>query len=380
MEQVLIIAAEASSVTYAERLLEHWKKKGKMIHAFGVGSQKMESLGFERLGKSEEMAVVGLVEVISHYRMLRGVFDQLVEQASLRRPKVAIVMDYPEFNLMLAKKLKKMNIPVVYYISPQIWAWRKGRVKTIKKYCEKVFLLFPFEEKFYAEHQVPHQFIGHPLLDELDDKYFSEEYRKIHRQQYGIQDNEVVLGLMPGSRRLELKQHFEIQLETAKILAKKVDRLKIIIMVAPTFDKDHLLPYLENFRLPYIIIKDEPFHMIHLTDIVLVASGTATLMVGLLLKPMVIMYRMKWITSLLAKMVATVKYFGIVNLILNKEVVPERFQDEANPENLAFLLEKYITDEKYRKQVIEDLKQLRPHLGDKGATQRVAAQLEEYFV
>lgn len=381
MDQVLIVAAEASSVTYAQRILELWKKQGRKVHAFGVGSQDMEDIGFERLGKSEEMAVVGAAEIISAYSHLKSVFDNLVEQAEKRRPKVAIVMDYPEFNLMLAKKLHALGIPVVYYISPQVWAWRKGRVKTIKKYCKEVFVLFPFETAFYEEHGVPCQFVGHPLLDEVDERLLTDEaYRKTHRNQCGIRDDEIVLGLMPGSRRLELKQHFQIQLDTARILSKKYPNLKILILVAPTFTKEQIQDQLEDFRLPYILLKDEPFRMIHLVDLMLVASGTATLQVGLMRKPMVIMYRMKWLTGIFAKLfVRGAKYFGMVNLILDKEAVPEKFQSEVTPQNLAQLLERYIKDGDYYHQVINDLSQIRQHLGDKGATERVVKALDKYF-
>ncbi|AHZ84050.1 lipid-A-disaccharide synthase [Bdellovibrio bacteriovorus] len=382
MDQVLIVAAEASSVTYAQRILEAWKAQGRKVHAFGVGSQDMEDIGFERLGKSEEMAVVGAAEIISAYSHLKSVFDSLVAEAEKRRPKVAIVMDYPEFNLMLAKKLHALGIPVVYYISPQVWAWRKGRVKTIKKYCKKVFVLFPFEVPFYEEHGVPVEFVGHPLLDELDERLIDDlEYRKNHRNQCGIRDSEIVLGLMPGSRRLEVKQHLDIQLDAARILSKKFPNLKVLILTAPTFTKEYMQDRLENFRLPYMLLKDEPFRMIHLVDMMLVASGTATLQVGLLKKPMVIMYKMKWLTGVFAKLfVRGTKYFGLVNLILNKEAVPELFQSEVTAENLAAELERYVLDKKYHDSVVSDLGQVRQYLGDKGATQRVVKALEEYFV
>ncbi|WP_413561003.1 lipid-A-disaccharide synthase [Bdellovibrio sp. HCB209] len=381
MDQVLFVAAEASSVTYAQRILETWKKQGRKIHAFGVGSQDMENLGFERLGKSEEMAVVGAAEIINSYGLLKGVFDNLVAEAEKRRPKVAVVMDYPEFNLMLAKKLHAMGIPVVYYISPQVWAWRKGRVKTIKKYCKKVFVLFPFEVPFYEEHGVPVEFVGHPLLDELDEKLIDNaDYLKTHRNQVGIRDDEIVLGLMPGSRRLELKQHFQIQLDAARILSKKHANLKIVILTAPTFTKEKMQDYLEDFRLPYILLKDEPFRMIHLVDMMLVASGTATLQVGLLQKPMVIMYKMKWLTGIFAKLlVRGTKYYGLVNLILGKEAVPERFQGDVTAENMAALLDRYITDAAYKAEVKKDLASLRQYLGDKGATSRVVKALDEYL-
>lgn len=381
MDQVLIVAAEASSVTYAQRILEAWKKQGRKVHAFGVGSQDMEDIGFERLGKSEEMAVVGMSEIIAHYSELKAVFNNLVEQAAIRKPKVAIVMDYPEFNLMLAKKLHALGIPVVYYISPQVWAWRKGRVKTIKKYCQKVFTLFPFELPFYQEHGVPVEFVGHPLLDEMEDRLLNDAaYRKNHRNQCGIRDDEIVLGLMPGSRRLELKQHFQIQLDTARIMAKRYPNLKIVILTAPTFSKEKMQEYLEDFRLPYVLLKDEPFRMIHLVDMMLVASGTATLQVALLQKPMVIMYRMKWLTGVVAKLVVRgTKYFGLVNLILDKMAVPENFQSEVTPENLANQLSRYIEEPAYKQQVIADLISVRTYLGDKGATERVVKALDEYL-
>lgn len=380
MNEVMIVAAEASSVTYAQRLLEYWQSQNKPIKAFGVGSREMEALGFERIGKAEEMAVVGAAEIISAYSRLKKVFDDLVAAAAARRPKVVIVMDYPEFNLMLSKKLHALGIPVVYYISPQVWAWRKGRVETIKKYCKKVFVLFPFEVPFYKEHQVPVEFVGHPILDELDEKLFDETYRKLHRNQCGIRDDEIVLGLMPGSRNLELKQHFEIQLEVARRLSRKYQNLKVLILVAPTFDKEKLDPYLENFRFPHIVMKDEPARMIHLTDYVLVASGTATLMVGLLQKPMVIMYKMKFMTGVFAKLfIRGVKFFGLVNLILGREVCPERWQSGANPDTLTELMDRYLQDPAYTAKVREDLAGLRQHLGDKGATKRVAASLEEFF-
>lgn len=380
MAKLLMVAAEASSVLYAQRILEAFKAKGRSVEAFGVGSKEMEDFGFTRFGKSEEMAVVGVAEVIAHYQDLKKVFNRLVEEAEKRRPDVAILLDYPDFNLMLAEKLKALGIPVIYYISPQVWAWRKGRVHKIKKFCDKVLLLFPFESKFYEEHGVPHEFVGHPLLDEMDPKLFDPEYRLVHRRQCGIKDEEIVLGLMPGSRRLELKQHMQIQLDTARILAKKYDNLKILILVAPTFEKEQIRDYLEDFMLPYIMIKDEPFKMIHLTDLILAASGTATLQVGLMHKPMVIMYKLKWLTGIIAKLfVRGTAFFGIVNLILGREVVPERWQGGANPQELAQLLDRYLSDSLHRDHVIADLKTLQDQLGAKGATLRVVKVLESYF-
>lgn len=374
----MIIAAEASSAHYALKLMQYWKSQGKDYEYFGVGSDDMEKVGFERFGKSEDMAVVGISEIVAHYSHLKNVFNTLVEKAKERRPNVVVVMDYPEFNLMLSKKLHAMGLKVYYYISPQVWAWRKGRVETIKKYCQKAFLLFPFEVDFYRSRQVPHEFVGHPLLDEMDPDLLDPVKIYFNREKYGVKKTEKILALMPGSRRSELDQHFDIQLEVAKRLLKKHESLRLAILVAPTIRKEQVIERLENFKSPYIILQDDPNKMISLADFVLVASGTATLMVGLLQKPMVIMYRMKWSTALMAKvLIRGVKFFGLVNLILGREIVPERLQAAANPDELFRLMDRYITDEAYRSQVIEDLKKIPQFLGDKGATVRVAKALEK---
>jgi lipid-A-disaccharide synthase len=378
--EIMMIAAEASSAHYALKLIQHWKNEKKDFHFFGVGSNDMEALGFERFGKSEEMAVVGIAEIVAHYSELKAIFNKLVDEAIKRRPKVVVLMDYPDFNLMLAKKLKAHGLNVVYYISPQVWAWRKGRIHKIKKYCDMVYLLFPFEVDFYKEHQVPHQFVGHPLLDELNPDLLDSRKIQFGREKYGIKQNEKLLALMPGSRRGELNQHFDIQLEVAKRLLQKHEHLRLAILVAPTIKKENMLERLEDFRSPYILLQDDPYKMISLADYVLVASGTATLMVGLLQKPMVIMYRVKWLTGVIGKMfIKGVKYFGLVNLILNREVVPERVQELANPDELFKLLDRYITDSSYTQTVVEDLKKLPEHLGDKGATQRVAKSIESFL-
>jgi len=240
MSRVLLVAAEASSALYAQRLLELWKRQKTSIEVFGVGSEQMEALGFERFGKSEEMAVVGAAEVIEHYSHLKAVFHRLLKAAEEKKPDVAVLMDYPDFNLMLAKKLKKMGIPVVYYISPQVWAWRKGRIHKIKKYCDKVLVLFPFEMKFYQEYQVPCEFVGHPLLDEVEDSIRDDKSRQMYRGRCGIQEDDIVVGLMPGSRRGEIQQHLQIQLEVARRLYASHPRVKVLLMCAPIVDKESL--------------------------------------------------------------------------------------------------------------------------------------------
>ena len=380
---VMIIAAEASSAHYAVQLMRYWQKQNLSVDVFGVGSSEMESLGQTRIGRSEDMAIVGLAEVIAHYSELKKIFNNLVEEAKKRKPQFVLLMDYPDFNLRLAEKLKKelgSDLKIFYYISPQIWAWRQSRIHTIKKYCDKVFLLFPFETEFYNKFDVPNEFVGHPLLDDLNPQLLDKNYQQHSRERYGINSQEKVLALMPGSRRSEIEFNFQVQLDTARILLKKYNHLRLMIFVAPTLTKEFLQERLSDFASPYILVKEDPNQMICMAYYVLAASGTATLMVGLLQKPMVIMYRMKWLTGVLAKMlVRGVRFFGIVNLIMDHEVVPERMQDQANPEELSQLLSKYIDDSVHYTQTVQKLSELEHRLGDKGATSRVGAALARYL-
>lgn len=379
MDSVLIVAAEASSSLYAQRLLEAWKAEGRDIQAFGIGSRTLEKLGFECLGRSEELAVVGLQEVIKHFPLIRKTFHSLVDQAVARKPKFALLLDYPDFNLRLAKQLKKRGITVIYYISPQVWAWRTGRVKEIKKVVDHMLVLFPFEEKFYRDHDVKVDFVGHPLLDELPESTQNSSVLKIERQRFGIQNDELILGLMPGSRNSEIEHHLETQLKAAQIVVQRHPKVRPVLMVAPTLERERFGDAIANSPLSIQIVKEDPMDMIALADVMLVASGTATLMVGLMEKPMVIMYRMKPLTAWFAKKLVTkTPFFGLVNLVMGRKIVPELFQEDANPERLARELEALLFGPE-RKETLANLAQVREALGSRGATARVLSILNGYL-
>jgi lipid-A-disaccharide synthase len=375
--QILIVAAEASSALYAQRLLELWKKNNFKVDSFGIGSRAMEACGFEIIGRSEELAVVGLTEVLKHYSEIKSVFNNIIDEVEKRRPMVILLMDYPDFNLRLAKKLKKFKIPIVYYISPQVWAWRKSRIHTIRKLVDKMLVLLPFEKDFYRENGVDVEFVGHPLLDELKPELLNVSEMSRARSRYGILPEDIWIGLMPGSRKSELKHHLLTQLETAEKAYAVHPFLKFALLVAPTFSKSVIQDILPKFNIPLTIVQDDPIVMVSMMDIVLCASGTATLVVGLLKKPMVIMYKMNSITAFFAKIfVKGAKYFGLINLILNKKVVPEFFQEEASPEKLSEEILKYVDDGHYRQSIIEELGHAQLVLGSKGATVRVAEILK----
>lgn len=378
--KILIVAAEASSCLYAQRLLQHWKKHNISVEAFGIGDRAMESEGFECLGRAEELAVVGFSEIISHWGVIKKAFYDNLEAAKTRRPDMVLLLDYPGFNLRFAKRIKALGIPVIYYISPQVWAWKTGRVKVIREVVDKMLVVFPFEVDFYAKFNMKVDFVGHPLLDELNPDHFDAQRRQQKRARYGIQTDDLLLALMPGSRVSEIKHHLNVQLGAARELLKKHPNLKVALFVAPNFDKEQMQDWLSELEFPLILIKDEPFSMIDLADVILCASGTATLMVGLLEKPMVIMYRMNALSAFLAKrFVKSTKYFGLINLVLDQLAVREVFQEEADVAHLVRELEPLISDPQKRIEQQERLRPAKDRLGNKGATERVAQALEEYW-
>ncbi len=378
--EVMIVAAEASSCLYAQRLLEYWQKQDRNIRAFGVGSREMERLGFEAIGRSEEMAVVGLTEVLKHFGDIRQVFWRLIEAAKKRQPKFVLLLDYPGFNLRLAKKLKSCGFRIVYYISPQVWAWRTSRVEQIKKCVDQMLVILPFEKPFFKEHGMDVEFVGHPLLDEISPDLLDSEERKRWRNKYGISDTEKVVGLMPGSRPSELQHHLATQLKTAELLHRDDPALKFALLLAPTVSVEDMKAFMPAIGIPLIFMKDEPLRMVRLTDVVLCASGTATLVVGLMKRPMVVMYKMNRVTAWVARrFVKGTAFFGLINLILGKAAVPELFQEQANPERLKSELTALLYDEIHYRQVSQELGRTKELLGDKGATARVAHILDQYL-
>ena len=301
---ILLVAAEASSCMYARLFMEAWKVQNPRTHFFGVGDQEMKSLGMECMGLAEDLAVVGLQEVLSHWKWIRSSFLNIVKAASEKKPDFALLLDYPGFNLRLAPKLKELGIPVVYYISPQLWAWKERRVKIIKKFVDDMMVVFPFEVDFYKKHQVQAHFVGHPLVEVVNrekETFSSSSSLK------------PVLGLMPGSRKSEIKHHLEVQWSAAKMLRKHCE-VDIRFLVAPTLEVDFLKKQIQDLPDHVEFLKDPPTVMIQKCDLILSASGTATLQAALCEKPMVVMYRMNPLSAFFAKF-----FFGTYGLLLHCE-------------------------------------------------------------
>lgn len=379
--KVLIVSAEPSSNLYAERIMEETNLRKLELDFWGIGNQKMESYGLTRLGKSEEMAVMGFQEVLKHYKDIKAVYNTVIEEVKASDTKVAILMDYAEFNLKLSKDLHELGVKVVFYIAPQIWAWRQGRVKQVKEFVDELLCIFPFEEKFYKKHNVNTNFVGHPLLDEIKDSHLDLEQKKTKRSKMGFFETDKVLGLMPGSRKSELSLNFRSQLDTAKILKGKYPNLNLVVLAAPSMDQELIKSYILGDDPDILILQDEPFEMLQVVDFALVASGTATLVTGLMQVPMLVMYKMKPVSAFLAKLLVSKNnpFFAMINLIYGKEFVPERFQGDASPKKMAKLIEKKWFDEKTYEETKVGLKELPSLLGSKGATKRVVDRLEAFL-
>ena len=380
-----MVAAEASSEPYGYQLLEHWQQQGKDWEAFGIGSQRMESLGFQCFTYAHNLTSIKPFYI---YTQLK----ELVKECKKNPPFCALLMDYGGFNLMLAKRLHKMKISVLYYIPPKLWAWKPSRIHKIKKYFKKVFVIFPFEVDFFRQHKVPVEFVGHPLVKEVSQKLTRDQILQ-ERSRWGIRKEQFVLGLMPGSRDAEVRQHLAVQLKVAKELCQRNSHLhlRVLLLLAPTQSRariqeqiaqigslDHYQPkdqIKENFS--YVILQDTPAKMISLADVLLVASGTATLLTGLLQKPMVVMYRLHPFLYRLVRLLVNkdVRYTSWVNLLFQKEVVPECIQEKATVSHITPLLEKYFTSSSYRKQVIETLGQLPNLLNPCSSSEKVVERV-----
>ncbi len=361
--KVLIVAAEPSSTHYAEKILEAWKKKEVTVEAFGIGSQQMEAQGFECIGRSEELAVMGIQEVLGSFKKIYQVFYRLINEANKRKPDIVLLLDYPDFNLRLAKKLKQKGFKIAYYISPSVWAWRTSRVNIIKKYIDKLFVLFPFEVAFYKKYGVDAEFVGHPLLDDLRSELFDKKYINDLRTRYGVLPSDKVLGLMPGSRKFEIEHHLNIQLQTAQLVKENVANLKVMLFIAPNLDIEYIKNQMQKIKIPLIFVKKDPFEMVSMADFVLCASGTATLTVGLLEKPMVIMYVMKKLTVFLGRFIIKMpRFFGLVNIISNKQISKEFFQDAATPEALSQEIVRILKDSSLYAEEVQELHKMKASL------------------
>lgn len=371
--EVLVVAGEASGDLHAARLITELRRRVPGLAVFGLGGDEMRAAGLEALAHSAEISVVGITEVLKVLPRAREIFASLLKEVERRRPALAVLVDFPDFNLRLAKELKSRGVEVVYYISPQVWAWRRGRVKTIARIVDRMLVLFPFEVGFYRQHGVDVVHVGHPLVDEVPVLLQAWD-------QGGPEGGPYRVALLPGSRVSEVEALLPTLLEAVRVLAGRLP-VEAHLIKAPTISRDLLEEHVELSGLPVVIVEEDRFQVIADSHLALCASGTATLEVGLLGTPMIMVYRLASWTYALAKLLVRLPNVSLVNLVSEKKVVPELIQGEANPERIAAEAERLLTDAAAREEMRAGLAGLRARLGEGGASGRaadqVAALLEE---
>jgi lipid-A-disaccharide synthase len=368
----LIVTGEASGDLHGANLIRAARELEPTLHFFGVGGSRMAAAGCEILVRGEEIAVMGLVEIVGHFPVIRRAFNRI--KALLQgpqRPDALVLIDFPEFNLRLAKAAKQAGVPVLYYVSPQVWAWRRGRVKKIAAVVDRLAAIFPFEPELYRGLDIQVEYVGHPLLDEF---HVSTE-RGAYLEALGIDPARAVVGIFPGSRRNELRYNFEVMLEAAVLVLQRQPDTLFLLPVAPSFSRHDLEGLLAGRDLPVTLVEGNIYDAANACDAVLAVSGTVTLQVALVGTPLAIVYKMAPLTYAIGRRLVKVPYIGLANIVAGEGVAREFIQEQATPASLAEEIVRLLTDQDYARQVRLGLSKVRARLGKPGCSGRVAGML-----
>lgn len=363
---VFIVAGEASGDLHGAALLRALRERDPDLHATGIGGAHLTAAGLEVLFRSDAIAAMGLTETAGSLRRIWHAYRAARRYLAEHRPHLVVLIDYPEFNLRLARYAKSLGLRVFYYISPQVWAWRRGRIRKIRQRVDRLAVVFPFEEELYNGDGGPPiaRFVGHPLLDLVKPARSAEETRR----RYGLAPGKPLLALLPGSRKKELRLLLPPLLETAQALARS--GWQAALALAPTLAEADLRAALAGEQPAVPVAVADTYDLVHAADAALVASGTATLEVALLGKPMVIVYRVSRTTYALGRLLVRVPHIGMPNLILGERVVPEYLQGDVHPRVLVPAVQQVYEE---REAIGRAWQRLRERLGEPGAAQRAAA-------
>ncbi|MBF0478644.1 MAG: lipid-A-disaccharide synthase [Candidatus Omnitrophica bacterium] len=368
-KHIFIIAGEASGDIHASHLVEAIKRKQPSWHFSGLGGEHLKNAGVQIYEDLTQMAFIGVWDVLIHFPQIKAIFDRTIHRIKSSAPDAVILVDYPGFNLRLAKKIKKMGIKVIYYISPQVWAWKKKRVFFIQKYTDRMMVFFNFEKDFYAQFGITVDYVGHPLVDMVKPAIKAD----LIRQKLSLLSDRLTVGLLPGSRHKEIESLLDPMLAACRILKKNFSWIQFVLVKAPTISREHLESHLKNYSDLHAKISEEGnYNSINACDVCVVASGTATLEVALLEKPMVIIYKTNFLTYILGKILINIKFLGLPNIIAGKSIVTELIQNQANPPRIAAEIRSIVTDEIKIAGIKSELKNLKHKLDQGGAAERAA--------
>lgn len=362
--KLFIVTGEASGDMHAADVVRELRKLDPDLQAAGMGGDMLRREGVRIEHDIRDMGIVGLFNVLRQLPRLKRTFDRLVAKIIEMRPEAVLLVDYPDFNLRIARRCREAGIPVIYYISPQVWAWRRRRVHQIARDVSHMIVIFPFEKEFYESHSVPVTYAGHPIVEQL------EAYRQ---PKTGIPDTPLKLALMPGSRRTEVASLLGPLAEAAMLIgsARETDAY---VIKAPTIPRESVLEGLSHLANTIRIVEDDGREALAAADLALCSSGTATLECAVLGVPAVVVYRLSRLTHLLARRLVTLPHFSLVNIVAGKRVIPELLQDEVTPANIAREANAMLEPARYA-ETVRELGHVRGKLGEAGASKRAAEKI-----
>lgn len=366
MKKILIVAGEASGDLHGGNLVKSIKSINPDIHFLGIGGNNMKSAGVELLYHIDSMAFMGFVEVIKHIPFLRKVKKDLLAKVRESNVDAVILIDYPGFNLSLAKDLKKLNKKIFYYIAPQLWAWGKNRLRLIKELIHKMIVVFPFEEKIYKETGINVAFVGHPLIDVI--QQYSFQAKDEFFEQNKINSNKKILTIFPGSRRQEINKILPITIQSIKLLKQKFD-LEVLVACVDSINREVYEKYCGNEAK---LIFNKNYDLMKYADAGIIKSGTSTLEAALLGLPFVVVYKTSFLSYLIGKSLIQIDKISLANIVADKKVVTELVQNDCTPQRIADEIEKILVNESYRTQMKIEFSRIKSLLGMSGSSIKAA--------
>jgi len=373
MTKLMVVAGEASGDLHGGHVVKALKARLPELELYGTGGQHLADAGVTLSHRAEDMAVIGFKEVLKNYSYYKGIFDELVASLDTQRPDAVLLVDYAGFNLRFAKEAKKRSIPVIFYVAPQVWAWKKGRVKTMKKVIDHLVVLFPFEVEFFAQEGMNAHCFGHPLLDivrptQSRDSFFTAQ---------GLNLEEKLVALLPGSRRNEVEKHLPLLLDLAANLAKQVPGVQFVYPVAPTVSEESIKAQVDRSEVKVHLLRGETYDAVSAADFAVVASGTATLETAILETPLLIFYKVAATSYAIGRYLLRIKAIGLPNIVLGEAVVPEFVQSKTEPEKMADQVASYLKDPLLYAGQKRHLQRLREKLGLPGAYEKTAEFIQD---
>lgn len=386
VKKLFIVAGDPSGDLHGANLVTALREISSQIEINGLGGERMERAGVRLLYRLTELAIVGFSEAINNIRALRQIYIKTEEFLRKEKPDIIVLIDYPGFNLRLAGLAKRLKIPLIYYIGPQIWAWRRGRIKDIAELVNKMLVIFPFEEETYRKAGVDVSFVGHPLLDTIQPTKSKEEVCR----KYGLDPNFPIIGLMPGSRKQEIERLLSVMLEASRRIAEN-RKVQFVLPLAGNIPMNYIKERITEFEknrlnrtkisksqkekkppLPILVVRDEDYNIRRTLTLALVASGTATLENACLGIPMIIIYKVSLFSYLLARLLIRIPRIGLANIVAGKRVVPEFIQQKARAKEIAKVACHWLSNPGLMRETRKELKRVKEKLGTPGASKRAA--------